>query len=128
MTQIAPPQCMSPSPSRVRNLIEGGARSNSRRRREETICSYCAEDEEKMGKFGSFWEIEGGKLGRMLRNPTYQGRTPDFWGSCDAICGPQHWDLWGVSNCGKGNPMQVAEMSHGAAPARFRGLNLVGAE
>jgi TldD protein len=74
------------------------------------------------------WEIEGGKLGRMLRNPTYQGRTPDFWGSCDAICGPQHWDLWGVSNCGKGNPMQVAEMSHGAAPARFRGLNLVGAE
>lgn len=74
------------------------------------------------------WEIQGGKLGRMLRNPTYQGRTPDFWGSCDAICGPEHWDLWGVSNCGKGNPMQTAEMSHGAAPSRFRGLNLVGAD
>ncbi|MCH2104740.1 MAG: TldD/PmbA family protein [Planctomycetes bacterium] len=74
------------------------------------------------------WEIQGGKLGRMLRNPTYQGRTPDFWGSCDAICGPDHWDLWGVSNCGKGNPMQTAEMSHGAAPARFRELTLVGAE
>ena len=74
------------------------------------------------------WEIQGGKLGRMLRNPTYQGRTPDFWGSCDAICGPDHWNLWGVSNCGKGNPMQTAEMSHGAAPARFRGLTLVGAD
>jgi len=74
------------------------------------------------------WEIQDGKLGRMFRNPTYQGRTPDFWGSCDAICGPQHWDLWGVSNCGKGNPMQTAEMSHGAAPARFRGLTLLGPE
>ena len=74
------------------------------------------------------WEIQNGKLGRVLRNPTYQGRTPDFWGSCDAICGPTHWDLWGVSNCGKGNPMQTAEMSHGAAPARFRGLPLVGAD
>ena len=74
------------------------------------------------------WEIQGGKLARMLRNPTYQGSTPEFWGSCDAICGPEHWQLWGVPNCGKGNPMQVAEMSHGAAPARFRGVNLVAAE
>ena len=28
-------------------------------------------------------------------------------------------------NCGKGNPMQVAEMSHGAAPARFRRVTFV---
>ena len=73
------------------------------------------------------FEIRGGKLGRMLRSPTYQGRTPDFWGSCDAICDADHWDLWGVPNCGKGNPMQVAEMSHGAAPARFRGVTFVDA-
>lgn len=71
------------------------------------------------------WEIRGGKLGRMLRNPTYQGTTPEFWGGCDAICDAEHWDLWGVPNCGKGNPMQVAEMSHGAAPARFRGVTFV---
>lgn len=73
------------------------------------------------------WEIQGGKLGRLLRNPTYQGSTPDFWGSCDAVCGPEDWELWGVANCGKGNPMQVAEMTHGAAPARFRQVNFVGA-
>ncbi len=71
------------------------------------------------------WEVQGGKLGRMLRRPTYQGRTPDFWRSCDAICDADHWELWGVPNCGKGNPMQVAEMSHGAAPARFRGITFV---
>jgi TldD protein len=68
------------------------------------------------------WEIRGGKRTRTLRNPTYQGITPQFWRSCDAICDDRHWKLWGVPNCGKGQPMQVAEMSHGAAPARFRGV------
>ena len=65
-------------------------------------------------------EIKGGQLGRLLKNPTYQGITPQFWGACDAICDVGHWTLWGVPNCGKGQPMQTAEMSHGAAPARFR--------
>ena len=71
------------------------------------------------------WEIKNGRRTRLLRNPTYQGTTPGFWRSCDAICDASHWQLWGVVNCGKGNPMQVAEMSHGAAPARFRGVNFV---
>jgi TldD protein len=71
------------------------------------------------------WEIKDGKLGRMLRDPTYQGSTPEFWRSCDAICDASHWELWGVPNCGKGNPMQVAEMSHGCSPARFRDVTFV---
>jgi len=71
------------------------------------------------------WEIRGGRLAGILRSPTYQGRTTEFWNSCDAICDARHWMLWGVPNCGKGNPMQVAEMSHGAAPARFRKVNFV---
>jgi len=71
------------------------------------------------------WEIKDGKRGRMLRKATYQGTTPEFWRSCDAICDESHWQLWGVPNCGKGNPMQVAEMSHGASPARFRDVTFV---
>jgi TldD protein len=71
------------------------------------------------------WEIKDGALGRMLRDPTYQGTTPEFWRSCDAICDASHWELWGVPNCGKGNPMQVAEMSHGCSPARFRDVTFV---
>ncbi|MDD4888504.1 MAG: TldD/PmbA family protein [Phycisphaerae bacterium] len=70
------------------------------------------------------WLIKGGKLAGVVRNPTYQGITPQFWGSCDAICDHEHWDLWGVMNCGKGQPGQVSEMSHGAAPARFRGVTV----
>ncbi|HJM57028.1 MAG: peptidase C69 [Planctomycetes bacterium] len=71
------------------------------------------------------WEIQDGKLGKLVRRPTYQGRSPDFWRSCDAVCDESHWDLWGVPNCGKGNPMQTAEMSHGASPARFRGVRFL---
>jgi len=66
------------------------------------------------------WEIKNGKLGRMFRAPTYQGITTQFWNACDAICGERRWRLWGVNNCGKGQPGQRAGMSHGAAPARFR--------
>jgi TldD protein len=71
------------------------------------------------------WEIKDGVRTRMLRVPTWQGRTLDFWRSCDAVCDAAHWRLWGVTNCGKGNPVQEAEMSHGAAPARFRGATFV---
>jgi TldD protein len=70
------------------------------------------------------YEIKNGKLGRIFKNPTYQGITPEFWGSCDAICNEDYWMLWGVPSCGKGQPGQMAEMSHGAAPARFRNVTV----
>jgi TldD protein len=69
-------------------------------------------------------EVKDGKLGKLYRNPNYQGITPEFWRSCDAICGHSEWDLVGVSNCGKGQPGQTAEMSHGCAPARFKNVKV----
>jgi TldD protein len=69
-------------------------------------------------------EIRGGELGRMLRNPSYAGVTPQFWGSLDAVCSPSEWRLWGLMNCGKGEPGQVMHVSHGAAPARFRDVQV----
>jgi TldD protein len=69
-------------------------------------------------------EIRNGELGRLLRNPSYAGITPRFWGSLDAICSPAEWRLWGLMNCGKGEPGQAAHVSHGAAPARFRNVQV----
>jgi TldD protein len=67
------------------------------------------------------WEIRDGALGAMVRNPTYTGKTPEFWAECDAIAGkrPDEWHVWGVNNCGKGDPGQIAHVGHGVAPARF---------
>jgi TldD protein len=70
------------------------------------------------------WEITGGKLGRLYKNPTYTGRTPEFWNSCDAVCGPSEWKLFGTPNCGKGQPSQTAHVGHGVAPARFRNVEV----
>lgn len=66
------------------------------------------------------WEIKNGKLGQMLKNPTYTGITPKFWQACDAICNQKHWEVWGTQNCGKGEPIQIMYVGHGTAPARFR--------
>ena len=70
------------------------------------------------------WEIENGTLGKMIKNPNYTGITPRFWGGCDAVCSADHWQVWGIPNCGKGEPMQVAHVAHGAAPARFRNVQV----
>ncbi|RJQ55594.1 MAG: TldD/PmbA family protein [Actinobacteria bacterium] len=70
------------------------------------------------------WEIKGGKLGAMIRTPNYTGTTPEFWAGCDAICNGEHWKVWGVPNCGKGEPMQIAHVGHGTAPARFRNVRV----
>jgi len=70
------------------------------------------------------WEITGGKLGTLYRNPTYTGITPQFWGSCDAVCSADHWSMWGTPNCGKGEPSQTMYVGHGTAPARFRGVRV----
>jgi len=69
-------------------------------------------------------EIRGGELGRLYRNPSYAGTTPDFWSRLDAVGSAESWELWGVTNCGKGEPGQAMAVSHGAAPARFRGVQV----
>jgi TldD protein len=66
------------------------------------------------------WEIRNGKRGRMLKNPTYAGVTPQFWNSCDAIGDAAAWRAWGTPNCGKGEPIQSGRTTQAAAPARFR--------
>ena len=70
------------------------------------------------------WEIKGGKKARMLRDCNYQSRTPDFWVACDAVCSEKWWRPFGVMNCGKGEPGQIARMTHGSAPARFRKIRV----
>ncbi len=92
----------------------------------ETNRSWSIDDRRLNFQFGTEigYEIRDGKLGEMLRNPTYTGMTPEFWGSCDAICDSEHWALWGTIHCGKGQPSQVAHTGHGAAPARFRNVRV----
>jgi TldD protein len=88
--------------------------------------SWSIDDKRINFQFGTEigWEIKKGKLGEMVKNPTYTGITPQFWNSCDAIGNRDHWQMWGTPNCGKGEPGQVAHVGHGTAPARFRNVKV----
>src|SRR5690242_10666812 len=92
----------------------------------ETNRSWSIDDKRYNFQFGCEigWEIRGGKRGRMLKNPSYSGISTEFWNACAAIAGREHWTLWGVPNCGKGQPEQVMGTGHGASPARFRKIKI----
>ena len=74
-----------------------------------------------------FYRIRGGKLDGQLRDVAYQATTTDFWGAMDAVGGPETYVLGGAFNCGKGQPGQVAAVSHGCPSARFRGISVLNA-
>lgn len=96
----------------------------------ETNKSWSIDDLRLHFQFGCevAWEIRGGRKARMFRDPVYSGTTPSFWRSCDAITGPEEWRLWGVANCGKGEPMQLMHVGHGASYARFDGVTIAPAK
>jgi TldD protein len=72
-----------------------------------------------------FYEIRDGRLVGQLRDVAYQATTTDFWGSMEAVGGPQTYVLGGAFNCGKGQPGQVAAVSHGCPAALFRGVRVL---
>jgi TldD protein len=72
-----------------------------------------------------FYEIRGGRLVGQLRDVAYQATTTEFWGSMEAVGGPQTYVLGGAFNCGKAQPGQVAAVSHGTPSALFRGVNVL---
>ncbi len=92
----------------------------------ETNRSWSIDDKRLNFQFGTEIgrEIKHGKLGDLVKNPTYTGITPRFWGSCDAVANKDHWVVWGTPNCGKGQPEQVAHTGHGASAARFRNVQV----
>ena len=92
----------------------------------ETNRSWSIDDRRLNFQFGTQngWEIVNGKRFRLVRNPIYSGQTPEFWGSCDAVAGPAEWQMFGVANCGKGQPSQLMHVGHGAAPCRFQNVRV----
>lgn len=70
------------------------------------------------------YEIKGGKLGRLYKNPTYTGITYEFWRSCDAVGDERSYRMLGTPNCGKGEPPQTGHVGHAVSGARFRNVQM----
>ncbi|MGO9965500.1 MAG: TldD/PmbA family protein [Acidimicrobiales bacterium] len=72
-----------------------------------------------------FFKIAKGKLAGQVKDLAYQSRTTEFWGAMQAVGGESTYRLGGAFNCGKGQPSQVAPVSHGCPSALFRGINVL---
>ncbi len=72
-----------------------------------------------------FFQVRHGKIVGQLKDVAYQSRTTDFWNSLAAVGGPSTYVLGGAFNCGKGQPGQVAPVSHGCPAALFRQVNIL---
>jgi len=88
----------------------------------ETNKSWSIDDKRLNFQFATEvgWRIKNGKKTELLKDCNYNGITPEFWNSLDAITNKNYWHVWGLPNCGKGQPSQIAHVAHGASPARFR--------
>ncbi|MCD4848108.1 MAG: TldD/PmbA family protein [Candidatus Aegiribacteria sp.] len=65
------------------------------------------------------WEVKNGEKTRILRNPTYQGHTLEFYNSLSAVGDKSTWRVELVDNCGKGEPNQVMQIGHGVPVVKF---------
>ncbi|MEM8832594.1 MAG: TldD/PmbA family protein [Cyanobacteria bacterium P01_G01_bin.19] len=90
------------------------------------IGSFSIDQQRRNFQFGgdAFWEVKNGKVTRMLKNVTYHSMTTDFWNSVDALGGESELVQCGTNMCGKGEPMQVAQMTHACVPVRVRNIHV----
>ncbi len=92
----------------------------------DTNKSWSIDDKRLNFQFGTevAREIKNGKLGKLYKNAVYQGITPEFWNSCDGVTNEKYWHIWGLPNCGKGQPGQTMHVGHGTSHARFRNVKV----
>jgi TldD protein len=72
-----------------------------------------------------FYLIENGVLTTQLRDVAYQATTTEFWNSLVGLGGSSTYVLGGAMNCGKGQPGQVAAVSHGCPAALFSNVRIL---
>jgi TldD protein len=89
--------------------------------------SFSIDQQRYNFQFGGqlFYEIKNGKIGEMLKDVAYQSNTQEFWNSCAGIADERDYRLGGAFGDGKGQPAQSNSVSHGAATARFNGINVI---
>ena len=70
------------------------------------------------------YKIEKGEIVGLVKNPTYTGITPEFWGSVSAVAKEKYSKVLGTPFCGKGEPGQAMYTGHGGPPTRFENVRV----
>ena len=72
-----------------------------------------------------FYRIRNGTLAGQVKDVAYQATTTEFWNALESVGGAGTYLLAGALNCGKGQPGQIAPVSHGCPPGLFRQINIL---
>ncbi|HEY9726316.1 MAG TPA: TldD/PmbA family protein [Chroococcales cyanobacterium] len=93
------------------------------------IGSFSIDQQRRNFQFGgdAFWQVKNGKVVGMLKDVTYHAMTTEFWNSVDAVGPTSELFQGGTDICGKGEPMQLAQMTHACVPVRVRNIQIGGA-
>lgn len=90
------------------------------------IGSFSIDQQRRNFQFGgdAFWKVEKGKVVGMLKDVTYHSMTTDFWNRVDALGPAAEREQCGTNMCGKGEPIQIAQMTHACVPVRVRDIHI----
>jgi len=90
------------------------------------VGSFSIDQQRRNFQFGgdAFWRVKDGKITGMVKDLTYHSMTTDFWQQVDAIGSAADWEQCGTNICGKGEPMQIAQMTHGCVPVRVQNIQI----
>ena len=93
-----------------------------------TNASWSIDDARDKFQFGCEWGrvIRGGRLGHVVRNPNYRGRSADFWRGLVGVGDADTMQVHGTPFCGKGEPGQIVRVGHGSPACLFRGVEVFG--
>jgi predicted Zn-dependent protease len=94
----------------------------------ETNASWSIDDSRNKFQFSCEFarEIVDGRLGRVLRNPSYRGISATFWRSLAGVGDRASMQVLGTPYCGKGEPNQAVRVGHASPPCWFRGVDVFG--
>jgi len=90
------------------------------------VGSFSIDQQRRNFQFGgdAFWRVKDGKIAAMVKDLTYHSMTTDFWQKVDALGGADEWEQCGTNICGKGEPIQIAQMTHGCVPVRVQDIEI----
>ncbi len=94
----------------------------------ESNRSWSIDDYRNKFQFGCEYArlIENGKLGRVLRNPNYRGKTSEFWTKLTAVGDSSTLGIFGTPYCGKGEPNQIIRVGHASPVCAFSNVEVFG--
>lgn len=70
--------------------------------------------------------IENGKLTKVVKNPGYRSVTNKFWNNLVGLGDDSTFEVYGLLNCGKGEPNQTIRVGHASPAAHFKDIEVFG--